>query len=338
VTLCAALLSLAACTPTGSESELLTPESQPVYPELATYPDIPVIEDIPYASQDGEPQFLDACFPADAALDDPNSIPRPAIVSVHGGSWTRGDKANINWRSVCQWFASEGFVAVSVNYRLAPVHTFPAQLRDVQAAVEWLRDPAQTERYNIDPDRIGAFGGSAGGHLVSLLGTSGAGGWTAGSRVAAVAQLSGPVDLRTGIQTTGGVDPNFPEVQLAFLGCATFADCPEAELASPGLEADPTDPPFFVAHSIDEFIPLSQSEDFVTTLRSVGVDTTFVTVDGSLHSIGMLDDDMKTLIIEFFVSRLGSPEAGVIAQEDEPVDSEEQQPQGVAPSSPSRGE
>ena len=101
--------------------------------------------------------------------------PRAAIVVVHGGSWRRGDKANLNWRAVCQWLATAGYVTVSINYRLAPAWSFPAQLDDVQDAVRWLRDPAVVDRYNIDPDRIGAFGGSAGGNLVSLLGTVGTG-------------------------------------------------------------------------------------------------------------------------------------------------------------------
>lgn len=308
-------VALVSCIASGSDSELVSPDTHPVYPQLSTYPDIPVIENVPFGSVDGEPLLLDACFPADAAIDDPDSEPRPVIVSIHGGSWMRGDKSNINWRSVCQWFASEGFVAVSVNYRLAPTHTFPAQLDDVQQAVRWLRDPAQVERYNIDPARIGAFGGSAGGNLAALLGTADAGGWTAGARVAAVADLSGPADLRTAISTTGGIDPDFGAVQLAFLGCASFDDCPSAIQASPYSQVDPTDPPFFIAHSIDEFIPVGQSEQLVETLRSAGIDTTFVTVEGTMHSIAMLDDDMKARIIEFFADKLAPQQVGILAQE-----------------------
>lgn len=303
----ALVVAIAGCGPVGSDAEVVTPESQPVYPQLSTYPDIPVIENIPYGTADGEPLLLDACFPADAPIDDPQTVPRPVIVSIHGGSWKGGDKSNLNWRSVCQWFASEGFVAVSVNYRLAPAHTFPAQFEDVQQAVRWLRDPAQVERYNIDPDRVGAFGGSAGGHLASLLGTADSGGWTAGARVAAVVNLSGPVDLRRAIPTPRRPDLQFDQVQLAFLGCADFVDCPAAELASPDSRIDETDPPFFVAHSLDEFIPVGESEQLVERLRAAGIDTTFVTVEGSLHSIAMLDDEIMARIIGFFIEKLGDP-------------------------------
>jgi acetyl esterase/lipase len=67
--------------------------------------------------------------------------------------------------------ARRGFVAVSPDYRLAPAHRFPAQIEDCKAAVRWLR--ANADKYNLDPDHFGAWGGSAGGHLVALLGTSG---------------------------------------------------------------------------------------------------------------------------------------------------------------------
>jgi len=294
--------TLAACDPVGSESDRVDPTAQPVDPQVTSYPEIPVIADIPYGT-DAE-QKLDACFPGDADINDPSSAPRAAIVVIHGGSWQGGDKSSLNWRSVCQWFASEGFVAVSVNYRLVPAASFPAQLDDVQDAVRWLRDPAQVVRYNLDPDRIGAFGGSAGGNLAALLGTVGSGPWTDGARVAAVAELSGPVDLRKAIPTTEGYTKDFGQVVLDYLGCTSYSSCPGAAKASPAFLVDSTDPPFFVGHSTDEFIPISQAEKFVTALRDEGIDTTYVTIEGTLHSIAMLDDDVRSRVIAFFRSTL----------------------------------
>ena len=298
----AALLALSACGPTGTDS-IVEPSAPAVYPESTSYPDIPVAADVPYGTADGAPLLLDSCLPAGPVEGIP---PRAAIVVIHGGSWQHGDKANLNWRSVCQWFASEGFVAVSVNYRLVPAAVFPAQLDDVQTAVRWLRDPAQVERYNIDPDRIGAFGGSAGGNLAALLGTVGSGPWTEDARVAAVADLSGPVDLRRPIPTTDSYNQDFRQVVLDYLGCTNYADCPGAAKASPVFLADETDPPFFVGHSTDEFIPISQAEEFVAALRAQRIDTTYVRVEGTLHSIAMLDDDVRARVIEFFREKLGS--------------------------------
>ncbi|CAN5574890.1 hypothetical protein BH10ACT7_BH10ACT7_31700 [soil metagenome] len=300
----AAVLGVSACGPTGDDTQLVTPTAEAVYPQVQTYPQIPVIENIPFTRPDSEPQLLDACFPGDADIDDPSSPPRPAIVVIHGGSWQHGDKSNINWRSVCQWFASEGFVAVSINYRLAPEHVFPAQLDDARDAVSWLRDPAQVARYNIDPDRIGAFGGSAGGNLAALLGVTGSGSLTAGTRVGAVVDFSGPTDIREPIHTTDSYNQDFTVVQLQYVGCSSYVACPTAAAASPITQVDATDPPFFVAHSTEDFIPISQSQDFVSALRDMGVDTTFITVDGTLHSIAMLDDAMRQRVIAFFRTQL----------------------------------
>jgi acetyl esterase len=317
----AALLS--GCGPTGTDSELLQPEVLPVNPELATLPDIPVVADIAYG--DGPAQLLDACLPpridgtvqnagnpddtAGPPLVRPDTPARAAIVVVHGGSWSRGDKADIAWRAVCQWFASAGYVTFSVNYRLAPKYVFPDAVDDVQTAVEWLRRPEQITRFDIDPARIGAFGGSAGGNLAALLGTSGSGGWTDGSRVAAVADLSGPIDL-TGLAATD----DFIPVQLEYLGCKSEKKCPAAIEASPFYAIDSTDPPFFIGHSTAERIPLAQSEIFVAGLRAAGVSVDFVTVEGTLHSIAMLDADLKKRIVDFFDETIGTPEAPLLGE------------------------
>jgi acetyl esterase len=293
----ALIATLSACGPTGSDSEVVEPGSLPVYPEVQTYPDIPVVADIPYAAS-GE--TLDLCLPV--ASDE--SGPYPAIVVIHGGSWQRGDKSNVTWRSICQWLASEGYVTVSINYRLAPTATFPAQLDDVQDAVRWLRDPDRVDRYDIDPDRIGALGGSAGGNLAALLGTSGTGSLTDGVRVAAVAEFSGPTDLRAAIPTTDSYNQDFGTVVLEYTGCTSFENCPAAAAASPITLVDETDPPFFVAHSIDEFIPLSQADSFVEVLRENSIDTTYVTVEGALHSVAMLDDEMRERVLAFFSASL----------------------------------
>jgi acetyl esterase/lipase len=313
---------LAGCGPTGTDSEVVQGQPVAVNPELSTLPDIEVVPDIPYGSDPA--QVLDACLPPPpeqpapaeqtdapgADLPQPEAPQRAAIVVVHGGSWARGDKADIAWRAVCQWLASAGYVTFSVDYRLAPQHIFPAAFDDVSLAVRWLREPAQLDRFQIDPDRIGAFGGSAGGNLVALLGTEGSGSLTTGSRVAAVAELSGPIDL-TGLATTD----DFVPVQLTYLGCTSEEDCPNAVAASPFYQIDPSDPPFFVGHSSAERIPLAQAEIFVAGLRAAGVSVDFVTVEGTLHSIAMLDADLKKRIVEFFDEHIGTPDAPVVGDE-----------------------
>src|SRR5262249_52307632 len=84
---------------------------------------------------------------------------RAAILLIHGGAWRGGDKTNLAAEG--RALAALGYVAVSVEYRLAPRYLYPAAVDDVEAAVEWLRAPSQVRRYHIDPARIGALGVSA---------------------------------------------------------------------------------------------------------------------------------------------------------------------------------
>ncbi|WP_187264854.1 alpha/beta hydrolase [Homoserinibacter sp. GY 40078] len=297
-------LALSACAPRGDESTQVEGVVVSTNPELATDPSVPVVEDLVYGAADGTPLVLDACVPPD--FDPLTDAARPAIVVVHGGSWARGSKNNIAWRAVCQWLAKAGYPTFNVDYRLAPRDPYPAAIDDMIRAVEWIRSDAQVTRFGVDPTRIGAFGGSAGGNLVSLLGTLGSGDLTTGARVAAVAELSGPIDL-TGVAVTD----DFAPVQLEYLGCADADDCPAAVTASPNTWIDPSDPPFFVAHSTDEMIPLEQAELFVRGLRDAGVDTTFITVTGTLHSIAMIDADLKTRVLDFYARTLAPRELPV---------------------------
>ncbi|WP_104162739.1 alpha/beta hydrolase [Cryobacterium sp. N22] len=290
--------------------------------------DAVIDEDVVYATQpDGTQLTLDVCSPpeeagstadADGASADPattdatdagsasptpaEATPRPAVLSIHGGSWARGDKGNSDWRNVCEWLASEGFVAYSVNYRLVPAVSFPAAIEDLGRAVEWMR--ANAGHYGIDPDRIGAFGGSAGGNLASLLGARGSGSLTDGSRVAAVAELSGPVDLSyDGIVVAGG-SSGLERIVLDYLDCESLLDCRAAREASAVRSLDRTDPPVFVGSSTEEFIPLSQSTGFAADLDDLGIVNQLVTVPGSLHSIGILDEAMRGHVSAFLHEHL----------------------------------
>lgn len=293
------LLALAGCTQTG-ETVHITPNAQAPYPRVRTYPDIPVLRDVRYGEVAGTPLDLDVCMPKHG---DPG--PRAAMLSIHGGSWAHGDQGSLNWRSICQWLASEGFVTFSVGYRLAPEHPYPAGIHDVADAVRWAREPATVKRYDIDPTRIGVFGGSAGGNLAALLGTQGSGPLTRGTRVAAVAELSGPTDLTAAGQRLGtGELGDFLPMELQYLGCTTFARCPQAREASPLHHVSRDDPPFFIAHSAKERIPIAQSQALVKALRAHGVDTTFVTVAGTRHSIAMLTPQLRARIADWLRQRL----------------------------------
>lgn len=271
-----------------------------------TAPDrITVEADVEYGvREDGTLLTLDVCTPAGAELTEAQL---PAVVSIHGGSWARGDKGNADWRNVCLWLASEGFVAASVNYRLVPDARFPAAIDDVALAVEWLRDPEQAERFGIDAARIGAFGGSAGGNLAALLGTTGDGPLDTGSRVAAVAELSGPVGLGAAELVADGASDWLQRIVGEYLDCeagASHEQCPQAMDASAGSFADPSDPPFFIGHAEAEVVPLGQSERLAATLVAAGVPAELAVVPGADHSIGILDAQMRARVAAFLHAHL----------------------------------
>ncbi|GAA1526181.1 acetyl esterase/lipase [Agromyces terreus] len=279
---------------------------------------ITVDADLEYGVRDdGTVLTLDICRPASmpaeaapaaaAALTDDDVTALPAVVSIHGGSWARGDKANADWRNVCMWLASEGFVAASVNYRLVPEVRFPAAIEDVAHAVAWLRDPEQASRFGLDPTRIGAFGGSAGGNLAALLGTTGEGPLDEGSRVAAVAELSGPVGLSAESLLADGASPWLRGIVADYLGCEPDAidACRQATDASPATFVDASDPPFLIGHAETEIIPLGQSQRLADELAAAGVEVELAVAPGSEHSIGILDEAMRVRVAGFLHANLG---------------------------------
>jgi len=276
-------------------------EAQPsragVDPPSTAYSGVSFVDDLDFGAPDSI--RLDVCLPESRGAE-----ARPAIISVHGGGWSRGDKAQRLWRNTCAWLASEGFVVFQTNYRLAPSHPYPAAIDDITTAVRWIRDDAQTTRFGHDPARLGAFGDSAGGNLVSLLGTRGEGDFRTGTRVAAVVELSAPLDLtRAGF---GELGTRFQRLQLDYLGCESYRECPHAEAASPSTHIDATDPPFYILHSTDEFIPIEQAEAFTHDLREAGVDASFRAITGTQHALRILTANRRASIGDWLRQQLGS--------------------------------
>jgi gluconolactonase len=152
--------------------------------------------DLVYATYGDRELLLDLFTPKDV------EGPKPAIVVVHGGGWLNGDKTK--FRALAVELANRGYVTAAIEYRLAGEALFPAGIHDCNAAVRFLR--AHAEKYEIDPQRIGAVGGSAGGHLVGLMATGwqnkelqGTGGWAdRTSKLQAAIVMAGPMEMTTG--------------------------------------------------------------------------------------------------------------------------------------------
>ncbi len=212
----------------------------------------------------GWPQALaaDIYAPQDAAQA---AGLRPAVLLVHGGGWENRGRSDMD--GVAERLAGRGFVVMNVAYRFAPSYRFPAPLHDLQHAMRWLR--AYAAKYAVDPERIGAFGYSAGGHLAALLGTVSDGDALdqpyggRETRVQAVVAGGAPLDLR---KFTGG------RLVPQFLG-ATLAENPALfATASPLVHVTREDAPMFLYHGgWDDLVDRSHSEDMKRALDQAGV-------------------------------------------------------------------
>jgi acetyl esterase/lipase len=230
-------------------------------------------EDVPYGEVLGEKLLLDVYEPAGNSAQS-----HPAVVLIHGGGWTSLDKSTM--RGMGQVLARAGYVGFSVNYRLFQdsKNLWPAQLDDVQRAVRWIR--ANALKYEVDPERIGAFGHSAGAQLAALLGMEetrdnsepALSGYS--SRVQAVVDVSGPSDF------TEHHDAGGDAFLSGFFG-ADYSKRPEIwRDASPLLRVSKTNAPFLIVHGTrDSNVPIAESEELAERLRQTGVPVTLVKVD-----------------------------------------------------------
>lgn len=272
----------------------------------------------PPALAAGQTAMVTYCDHQQARITEPAELHgrSPAVVYVHGGSWVSG---NLNTggfliKRLGPALAAKGFVVVSIDYRLGPSAQWPSQIEDVKCAVRYLR--ANARALNIDPGEIGAWGQSAGGHLVALLGTAPpSAGWDVGpytsqsSRVQAVVDMAGISDLLTmGSQGASGL------VQDSFI--SLLATTPAGELAgvltkdSPVTYVRPDDPPFLIlASTNDRIVYPQQSQELSWDLAANGDSHQLVMVNGGGHEFdeaGESPDEFQitSLVVDFFVQHL----------------------------------
>jgi acetyl esterase/lipase len=246
----------------------------------AEEPKVKTERDIVYTKVGATELKLDVARPAQG------DGPFPAILVIHGGAWRGGDKGQMGL--LLNEFANHGYVAVSPQYRFCPKEVFPAQVHDVKAAVRWLKSNAKT--YHVDPERVGAIGFSAGGHLALMLGVTGPsdgleGDAAAGApdaRLKAVVNYFGPTDL-------GAKD--IPEVSKPlvrdFLG-ATPEEKPElAAKASPLTYVSSDDPPILTFQGTkDPLVPFTQAIVLADAMTAKSVPGRVELMVGAQHGWG----------------------------------------------------
>jgi acetyl esterase/lipase len=226
-------------------------------------PSAPVVTrtDVIYGRVEGAALLANIAYPDGPSL-------KPAILSVHGGRWRAGNRADASSINVGQW-AESGFVAMSIDYRLVGGSPAPAPYLDLLCAIRWLH--AHADEYRIDPDRVYLIGQSAGGHLVSLFATLGegghprVGGWDkARTDVRAVISVAAPYELNT--------------LSWGDLWTPIGANVEEARRhASPIAHVSATTKPLLIIHSDDDkSVPVQQAIDMVEKLKGAGVLHRFV--------------------------------------------------------------
>jgi acetyl esterase/lipase len=252
----------------GSTAPPVTEPGAPAEPAEPAEPvGVTVAADVVYRVVDGEALGADVYVPATGTA---NGV---TVVLVHGGGWVGGDKRD--FAPEAEALAQSGYVAVTVNYRLAPQHRYPAPLEDVRAALDWLALPDTVARFGVDPTRIGMLGASAGGHLATLLGLT-------DPRVGAVVSWSGVYDL-----TTFTMDDRL-------LGCAPSTCVDIARAASPIAYVAPGHAPMLlVAFTDDPIVPVADTRAFEAALQLVGAEHQTLVVNGTGHAGTVRDQALE---------------------------------------------
>ncbi len=293
-----ALLSFLAMTTHAQQPPQRRPQGPPPLPE-----GVRALRDIEYVPGGGKAQSLDLYLPT-------SDRPTPLILWIHGGGFRAGDKRQCPATA----FTRRGYATASLNYRLSGQAVFPAAIEDCKAAVRWLR--AHAKEHNLDADHFGAWGSSAGGHLVALLGTSGGVKQLEGngghpdfsSRVQAVCDWFGPTDFlqMEAHALTPGRPFNHDAVdspESLFVGGAIQENKEKVRAANPITYVTPDDPPFLIMHGDrDPLVPHHQSELLAAALKQAGVRVTLYTVQGKGHGFG--GPEIMRMVEEFFDQHL----------------------------------
>jgi acetyl esterase/lipase len=264
--------------------------------------------DLAYAGTDNPRQKLDLLLPKKEIR---KGDKLPLVVFIHGGAWRKGDKRGGVGR-VLPYVRTGKYAGATLGYRLTDEAHWPAQIHDVKAAIRWLRGNAG--EYGFDPEKIGIFGSSAGGHLVGMLGTSGGVKALEGdlgehddqsSRVTCVGNYFGPSELLTMGDHPSRMDHDAPDSPESKLVGGTLQETKDvARQASPITHVSKDDPPMLHIHGTDDpLVPYPQSVAFDKALKAAGCDSELLTVKGGGHG-GFRNPEIDRRLADFFAKHL----------------------------------
>jgi acetyl esterase/lipase len=234
--------------------------------EIIVIPDRQTFSDVKYGTQSNA-QKSDIYLPA-------SKPPFPVLVWIHGGGWVQGDKATFKAQPMLEALLSRGYAVVSINYRLSGEAKFPAQIYDVKAAIRWIK--ANSTTYKFNPDKIGVWGSSAGGHLKVLLATTNnvaslenltQGNASQSSKIQVAIDWFGPTDFllmdkMTVEQKCGaGTHNSASSPESALMGFPIQSQPQLTSVTNPAKYVSNDDPPMYIQHGrIDCTVPYNQSQ------------------------------------------------------------------------------
>jgi len=283
----------------------LPPQSAPKTTDTKTPDEVRVEKNVAYLPGDRK-EKLDMYLPTHPAQGER----RPAVLIIHGGGWSGGDKAAGREQNIGTNLVKAGYVCASINYELAEkeelfVHTlrnvWPRNVQDCKTAIRFLR--VNAEKYGIDPERIGVIGGSAGGHLAAMVAVTNVddnlGPDLAYPNVSSAVQAAVPM--------YGAHDLTRLATQRDQLADLSEADQALLRTGSPVTYVDKNDPPMLILHGTnDTTVPVDQSETLATVMKKAGAPVELIIVKGASHSFHLQPKqrDLRPAVIGFFDQHL----------------------------------
>lgn len=264
------------------------------------------LKDLPYVEDGGTRQQLDLYLPSDYK----SRKPLPTLLAIHGGGWAEGDK-----KDVAFWardYVAHGYAVAAVNYRFQPKDPMPAQIVDCKAAVRYLR--AHAEKYNLDKERFGAWGHSAGGHLAALLGVLDDSkefktddNPEQSDAIQAACSYCGPTNFISWVHK----EPLSAVVGLSLFEGPMKSKVEWAQKMSPALNVTEKSAPLLIVHAIDdELVPIAQSRELHEAMQKAKLESRLVELpadEGGHGSKGFFSDSTRKTVREFFDKHLATP-------------------------------
>ncbi|MCY7282524.1 MAG: alpha/beta hydrolase [Cyanobacteria bacterium CAN_BIN43] len=259
-----------------------------VFRGIPTAPTRPV-ETIQFAQPNGVPLSLNLYRPLQVGK-------YPAIVVIHGGGWQNGSRNDNTGFS--QYMAAQGYSVISIEYRLAPQHQFPAQLEDVRTAIAYIREHA--DELEVDVNRMALMGRSAGAQLAMLAAYE-----PDAPPLRAVVNYYGPVNLTTGYQDPPNPDPIGSRGLLRdFLG-GTPADLPDLyKQASPWNYVNHAVPPSLLIYGRRDHVVQSKfGRKLYKQLQVTGNQAVFLEIPWAEHAFDAIFQGVSSQVALYYTER-----------------------------------